>query len=119
MSTWTREHDALIARVAECYDILWVGGTEPHMLTKDRINLGPAPHYLTDLTAIARAQEAWFQQDVLLRMFRVERFEEFIGHKTLFVCAMIGVNPSEVSATGDTESAARAWATWLACGGVE
>lgn len=102
-TTWTRAHDALIARVAEGLDEY--AGSERY-----------APHYLTNLTATARAQEAWRNQSPATRTYTIEAPS---GENPMFRVNMYANNEPRAWVHGDdpAEFAARAWALWRACGG--
>lgn len=126
---WTREHDALIARVAEGWikaESYSVEGAETVYYAYDDYFLPGGtglndvvflPNYLTDLTAIARAQEAWRLQDPSRRWFETT---SRVRQGSEACCRMCQLNPHERWRGYDPiESAARAWATWRACGGVE
>jgi len=61
MTTWTREHDAVIARECEglAFDATdYTYESKPSAETGDVVWL-PIPHYSTDLAACFRAAEAW------------------------------------------------------------
>ena len=121
--TWTREHDALIARVAEQRTVLgpdYRTVKEPHWLHHSGDYYDWIPNYLTDLTAIARAVEAWKQQSPKLRWWGIRRESVIHGWcrqgKTESMWGEAHVYGEHV---GETVAEAMAWALWRACGGVE
>jgi hypothetical protein len=77
-------------------------------------------HYLTDLTAIARAQEAWRLQDEDKRWYELISAKLMVFSDEIYQAQSIMYTHMGVfTGVADTESAARAWALWRACGGVE
>jgi len=117
--TWTREHDALIARVAEGlkvieseYEADWTTW-RPGQAVRWKL-----AYYLYDLSAIARAQEAWRKQDPENRSYQFWSIgPELIAKKAS--CTMIDAMKGHDCIEPLPEAAARAWATWRSCGGVE
>ncbi|NBW10798.1 MAG: hypothetical protein EBR82_22500 [Caulobacteraceae bacterium] len=113
--TWTREYDALIARVAEGWEYRdgQPDTCNGHGYWVDSVgDMRGISHYLTDLAAIARAQEAWRLQDADNREYTVTVSRHGILCRMFDVLTCYGFPAA-------TEAAARAWATWRACGGVE
>jgi hypothetical protein len=107
---WTRAHDSLIAERAEGLKVFrtasewWVETATGHR---------PLDHYLTDLAAIARAQESWRLQEPEKRWYGVH------VHRNGAECFMFWDAEPGPSEDRENERAARAWATWRACGGGE
>lgn len=114
---WTRAHDALIAERAEGAKPI-KDCKMPERLWKWRWPDGRVdflPTYLTDLAASARAQESWRLQDADLRSYMIES-----GDEGWISCECRDWKQDDIFTADDPiESAARAWATWRACGGGE
>ena len=114
---WLRSHDALIAERAEGLALIQSNYTY-WSSAKERWQ--PIPHYLTDLAAIARAQEAWRLQEPKKRRYFMY---SPVGPDDKFDCECHTDLPGDdldcFIGEADIEPAARAWATWRACGGVE
>lgn len=73
MTTWTREHDAVIARECEgtTFDATnYTYESKPSIETGDVVWL-PIPSYSTDLAACFRAAEAWKNVDIDRRCYSV------------------------------------------------
>lgn len=116
---WSRAHDALLAERAEGWRIIQHGNeyyTE-FQLGGGTWGIKPVDHYLTDLAAIARAQEAWRLKDADFRAYEIEA----VGGGVRCECRDWNhggnLHAARFTATEPTESAARAWATWRALGG--
>lgn len=113
---WLRKYDALIAERAEGLKVFQceAGAWWVHAATGHR----PLDHYNEDLAASARAQEAWRLQKPKKRWYShtsPSHVELSGNHWSICV-----EGRDTVGRGGDsTESAARAWALWRACGGAE
>lgn len=117
MSEWSRQHDALIAERAEGLKVTWVPVTCPDWVGPvyydDQGREKFIDHYLTDLAASARAQEAWRMQEPEKRTISI-----YFGPSGV-KCEMHEADkPTHVS-HNPKESEARAWATWGACWGIQ
>ncbi len=121
---WTREHDALIARVAEGFAVSpletralpdWhgVGGDATDYWRECKgAQLGfiAISAYNTDLAAVVRASEAWRKSDPK-GYWRIDSPCNNAGD--LFVARFSGCQ----FADGETAAIALAWALYFACGG--
>lgn len=139
---WTREHDALIARVAERKIVEWHRRETRHpgicndIGSEDFCSKGgplpwqkgdwtPIASYSTDLAAIARAGEAWrTSDDEADRTIQVYSPVERPGLLFRAECCENYHDGSNYEwrtfkGEGETEVQARAWALWRACGGDE
>ncbi len=137
MTAWTREHDALIARLAEGWEVyswddIWIGldchevagmaGYELHRkrhpdeIFLDRQARFTVPHYLTDLTAIVRAAEAW-RKSAKHNQWIIESPVTGDENDSQFVAIVWGVFGESGRVLADTPAAALARALYRALGG--
>ena len=75
--TWTRVHDAWIARECEGWEVLTEGYAYPHCLV-DGVCI-PVAAYLTDPAACIRAAEAWAAKDSECRSWKLARAGTLLG----------------------------------------
>ncbi len=132
---WTRAHDALIARVAEGKDVIeveWIGGRKDYGFKSSSFP-GPFRHpsqayshvdmYENRLESIARAGDAWRVKDE--EIDRTITINSAIARLEEPFTAEFRENYEDgqnyewrtFKGDGDTESEARAWALYFACGG--
>lgn len=120
--TWSRSHDALIARVAEGLEVTWIecwgpSGRDPHVEAKDKRDwMDRVADYPSDLPAAIRAAEAWRKQGE--RWYSIEAPSRTCNPE-YFHASLYSVGNKPVIITAGTIAEALAWALWLACGGVE
>jgi hypothetical protein len=131
--TWTREHDALIARVAEGAEIrtcdeamnahrVTSPGARKHYretggnhwyVTPDGESM-PVSNYNTDIVACLRAAEAWRKQEPRIRAYEIESPRSEGGAFTGVASSAPDFNLEEAGATAAEALAA---ALYFACGG--
>ena len=142
MTTWTREHDAVIARECEGVGEIFKGnqnwvhdgfGSMKHnpmdmyYVAGDEHGHAPVgvPHYSTDLSAIARAGEAWRTKDEDIdRTIQVNSPVERMGLPFRVECSenyRVGENYEWRTFKGgaEDETLARAWALYNAVKGTK
>ncbi len=76
--TWTRAHDAWIAREIEGMQV-WVMARDGSICDTQDASI---PHYNTDLTACIRAAEVWAAKDPEYRAWTLARAGTLLGQGT-------------------------------------
>ena len=135
---WTREHDALIARIAEGVEILtceqmcdrlevwsaasrkWYHDQYGDAWVKDDKEVWiPLYAYSTDLVAAVRAAEAWCGRHLEDDWYWSLCSPKYEGWKHEASLIKTSRPKKEFEGLGDTPAAALALAVWDACGGPD
>jgi len=124
MTTWTREHDAVIARECEGLTVEFDGGRGLRVVIKSVFSQ-PVAYYNINLSAIARAGEAWrTKNEDIDRTIQVNSPVERMGLPFRVECSenyRVGENYEWRTFKGEAEdeTLARAWALYNAVKGTK
>lgn len=124
MSTWTREHDATLARECEGLTVESDGGRGLRVVVNGVFEK-PVAYYNQHLAATARAGESWRTKDADIdRTIQVNSAVERMGLPFRVDCSenyRVGDNYEWRTFKGeaDNESEARAWALYNAVKGTK
>lgn len=113
---WSREHDALIARVAEG---LTQSEVDPGVWTAPARLATYLPSYNTDIAACIRAAEAWRTHRPKIEREWTLSSPSADWPEYSAKCEDSTGELQEWFGNADTPAKSLAWALWKACGGVE